>query len=255
MTCSHACVRFSLLVALLAGGAARAQGPKADGEARGVQDASAAQPAVEARGSAREQNEDVSVDMGSLLSAFARMPGLEARFSEEKHIALLARPLVSRGTLFFTRPALLLRRVESPELSEVVINRDALRVRDKAGEQTLDLRARKDIRPFVESLTWILAGERAALERTYTASFQPESQGAPWQLSLKPKVAPLSHLIAELMIRGRGLFVEQIEVRETSGDKTITRILSANPRRVFSAAERAKLFGERVPDGGARSAP
>ena len=250
MNCSHACARFSLSLALLAAVAAHAEAPKADGGARVVPDAAVAQPAA-----AREPGKQTSVDMASLLSAFAGMPGLEATFSEEKHIALLARPLVSRGTLFFTRPALLLRRVESPEPSEVVINKDALRVRDKSGEQTLDLRARKDIRPFVESLTWILAGERAALERTYAASFQAESKGAPWQLSLKPKVAPLSHLIAELVIRGRGLFVEQIEVRETGGDKTITRILSANPRRVFSAAERAKLFGERAPDGGARSAP
>lgn len=243
MTCSHACARYSLLLALLAGGAAQAQGPNAEGGARAAE-AGTAQPGA-----------DISVDMGRLLSAFAGMPGLEATFTEEKHIALLARPLVSRGTLFFTRPALLLRRVEAPERSEVVINRDALRVRDKAGEQTLDLRARKDIRPFVESLTWILAGERAALERSYAIGFQPESKGAPWQLSLKPKVAPLSHLIAELVIRGRGLFVEQIEVRETSGDRTVTRILSANPRRVFSADERAKLFGERAGDAGARSAP
>lgn len=249
MICSHACARFSLVLALLAGGAARAQGPNADaggrdGGGRAAQDASVAQT-----------GRNSSVDMGSLLSAFASMPGLEATFIEEKHIALLARPLVSRGTLFFTRPALLLRRLEAPERSEVVINKDVLRVRDRAGEQTLDLRARKDIRPFVESLTWILAGERAALERTYTSSFQPESKDAPWQLSLKPKVAPLSHLIAELVIRGRGLFVEQIEVRETSGDKTVTRIVSANPRRVFSATERVKLFGQQAPDGGARATP
>jgi hypothetical protein len=40
------------------------------------------------------------------------------------------------------------------------------------------------------------------------------------------------------------MYVEQIEVQETSGDKTLTRILSANPQRTFSAVERTKLFGQ-----------
>jgi outer membrane lipoprotein-sorting protein len=223
-----------------------AHGPARDASAQSIKTGDAGVAGAQTNASAR----GTSVDAASLLSAFAKMPGLEATFTEEKHIALLAKPLTSRGRLFFTHPGLLLRRIEAPELSEVVISQDSLRVRDKAGEQTLDLRARKDIRPFVESLTWILAGDRAALEKVYTISFQAENAGAPWQLSLKPKVAPLSHLIAQLVIRGHGMFVEQIEVQETSGDKTITQILSANPKRTFTAAERAKLFGS-----GARPAP
>lgn len=239
MICSRVCARFSFALALCAG-VARADGVKVDAGAElkpALTDAAVAQPGKE-----------VSVDMVSLLSAFAKMPGLEASFSEEKHIALLAKPLTSRGKLFFTHPGLLLRRVEAPEPSEVVISKDALRLRDKTGEHTLDLRARKDIRPFVESLTWILAGDRAALEKVYASSFRAEKKDAPWQLSLKPRVEPLLHLIAELVISGRGMFVEQIEVRETSGDKTVTRILSADPKRVFSPAERVKLFGEAPPN-------
>lgn len=240
MTCSRACARFSFVLCL-----ALSAGVQAEDVKKSAPDAGQAQ----------------SVDMATLLSAFSKMPGLEASFSEEKHIALLAKPLTSRGKLFFAHPGLLLRRVEAPELSEVVISKDSLRVRDKAGEQTLDLRARADIRPFVESLTWILAGDRTALEKIYAMSFRAESAGAPWQLTLKPKVAPLSHLIASLVIRGHGMFVETIEVLETGGDKTITRILSADPKRTFSSAERAKLFGEgasaaAAPKGqGAKKAP
>jgi outer membrane lipoprotein-sorting protein len=244
MTCSRACARFSLAF-LLASGTAEA----VDADAGAPKQQTAASDAGTKPAPGQE-----NVDVASLLSAFSKMPGLEASFSEEKHIALLAKPLTSRGTLFFTHPGLLLRRIEAPEPSEVVISKDSLRMRDKAGEQTLDLRTRKDIRPFVESLTWILAGDRAALEKVYTIAFQPEQAARPWQLSLKPKVLPLSQLIAELRIQGRGMYVAQIEVQETSGDKTITRILSANPKRTFSAAERAKLFGE-APAKGARPAP
>jgi outer membrane lipoprotein-sorting protein len=196
-----------------------------------------------------------AVDAASLLSAFSKMPGLEASFREEKHIALLAKPLESKGRLFFTHPGLLLRRVETPRPSEVIISADSVRLRDASGEQALDLRTRKDLRPFVESLTWILAGNKKALESVYGVSFQPETASAPWQLTLKPKVEPLSRLIAHIRISGRGYAVALIDVAETNGDKTLTHILEANPKRSFDAAERAKLFGVGlVPDAGAGAA-
>jgi outer membrane lipoprotein-sorting protein len=194
-----------------------------------------------------------AVDAESLLRAFSGMPGLEARFREEKHIALLAKPLVSEGRLFFTHPGLLLRRVETPRASEVIISGDRVVLRDASGEQALDLRARKDLRPFVESLTWILAGNQKALEGVYAVSFQPERAGQPWQLTLKPKIEPLSHLIAHIRIHGSGYAVARIEVVETSGDSTQTLILDANPRRSFDAAEKAKLF--RAGTTGARPGP
>jgi outer membrane lipoprotein-sorting protein len=192
---------------------------------------------------ARAHDADRAVDAHTLLTAFARMPGLEAKFREEKQLALLAKPLTSEGTLYFAHPDLLLRRVERPSRSEVLIAHDTLRVRDQAGEQALDLRARKDLRPFIESLTWILAGNEAALRKLYAVEFVPAGPAAPWQLVLKPKAEPLSRLIAELRIQGRGLRVSQIEVRETNGDKTLTHILEANPERKFSAKERETLFG------------
>src|SRR6185312_8153260 len=62
--------------------------------------------------------------LSQLMAAFSRMPGLEARFVEEKRIGMLARPLTSSGRLYFARPGLLLRRVEQPQQSEVIITPD-----------------------------------------------------------------------------------------------------------------------------------
>lgn len=184
-----------------------------------------------------------STDLHGLLSAFARMPGLEAGFVEEKHIGLLAQPLTSRGRLFFARPGLLLRRVESPQRSEVVITPKELRMRDANGEQTIDLRSRPDIRPFIESLTWLLSGDEKALANVYGLEFKPAAGSEPWQLTLTPKVAPLDQLIAYIRVLGRGLGVSEIQMREKRGDETLTRIISANPERRFSNDELAQLFG------------
>jgi outer membrane lipoprotein-sorting protein len=188
-----------------------------------------------------EANQPASFDV--LLDAFAHMPGLEARFVEDKHLALLAEPLESSGVLFFARPGLLLRRVEAPRKSEVVITPNELRMKDADGEQAIDLRSRQDIRPFVESLTWLFAGNRKALTDVYAIAFEPAHEAHPWRVTLTPKAGAIAHLIRYIRMLGTGLAVSQIEVRETSGDETVTRITSANPARHFSSAEMQQLFG------------
>jgi outer membrane lipoprotein-sorting protein len=215
MTCSRACAKSSSVCAgllLLMAAQVRAQ---------------ASQPA----------------DFDVLLDAFAHMPGLEARFVEDKHLALLAEPLESSGVLFFARPGMLLRRVEAPRKSEVVITPTELRMKDADGEQSIDLRSRQDIRPFVESLTWLFAGNRKALTEVYAISFEPARDANAWRVTLTPKGGPIAHLIRYIRMLGSGLAVSQIEVRETSGDETVTRIASANPARHFSSVEMQQLFG------------
>jgi hypothetical protein len=178
-----------------------------------------------------------------LLDAFARMPGLEARFVEEKHLALLVQPLESRGRLFFAHPGLLLRRVEAPRRSDVVITPTELRMKDADGEQSIDLRSRNDIKPFVQSLTWLFAGDRKALAEMYAIAFEPARAGSVWRVTLTPKSGPIARLIRSIRMLGSGLAVSQIEVHETSGDETVTRIVSANPARHFSRDEMRTLFG------------
>jgi outer membrane lipoprotein-sorting protein len=189
-------------------------------------------------------------DAGVLLRAFASMPGLEARFAEEKHIALLAKPLVSSGRLYFARPGLLLRQVETPRASQVIITPDELRMHDADGDQIIDLRARKDVQPFIASLTWLFAGDRAALEGVYLLRFDRASGSEPWRLTLTPKAGPIARLIQYIRVIGSGLAVARVEVRETSGDETVTKILDANPARHFSSAELQHMFGAAYEHGG-----
>jgi hypothetical protein len=144
----------------------------------------ASQTATEASAdSDPEQTE--AMDLPTLLAAFAAMPGLEASFVEEKHLGMLARPLTSSGTLYFTQPGLLHRRIDTPRPSTVVITPDTLRFTDESGTEEIDLRARADVRLFVESLVWVLAGDQAALDATYAAEFSLEPEG--WRLVLTPR--------------------------------------------------------------------
>lgn len=189
------------------------------------------------------QAQDAPRTLKALLKAYQTMPGLEAEYVEHKHMALLAQPLESHGHIYFARPGYLLRKIDRPFPSTVVITDKELRMSDASGQKSIDLAARADVRPFVESLVWLLAGNAAALETAYKTEFESNSNNADWLLVLTPKGPPLSRIIARMEIHGSGLQVKTIEVHETSGDKSVMTIVSANPHKTFSNQERAKLFG------------
>ena len=203
--------------------------------------------------------------LAALLAGFRTMPGFEARFEEEKTLALLAAPLRSRGRLYFAPPATLLRRVDAPNPHDILIREHVVRIatpRSGASDslsdslsdpardvETIDLARRADVRPLVESMLWIFSGDFAQLEAIYRIDYQvlaPSASGR-WLLRLSPRSEPLSSLIRELAISGRGHVADGLEVTETSGDHTTTRILDANSQRRFAAGEIEKLFGIEAP--------
>ena len=186
------------------------------------------------------------ITLDALLSAFAAMPGLEARYVEEKTMSLLAVPLESRGTIFFAPPGHLLRRVESPRPAELLISEGTLRMREGDKVQELDLARRGDVRPLIESLLWLFTGDHAALEKAFHVRFEASASGesgSRWTLSLRPRRAPLDKLVGELRLTGEGLAVKTVEVLESSGDRSVMRILDADPRRTFDPSEKRALFG------------
>ncbi|MFO0690675.1 MAG: hypothetical protein U0900_18380, partial [Myxococcota bacterium] len=179
--------------------------------------------------------------------------------------------------------ATLLRRVESPNPHDILIDDHVVRIATPASTagasgaagspsaapaqagaavaakggaspagrriETIDLARRADVRPLVESMLWIFSGDLAQLESIYAIDYQvlaPASSGR-WQLRLAPRREPLSRLIRELAISGHRLGADRLEVTETSGDRTTTRILDANPARRFEAGELERLFGLGAP--------
>ena len=196
-----------------------------------------------------------------LLAGFKETTGLEARFEEEKYLALLAVPLRSSGRLYFEPPSTLLRRVEEPRPQDVLVANHHVRISDGEGVQTIDLASRAEVRPLVESMIWIFTGDLESLETTYRVDYQrfdpavEEDQGQGdrngdaigagerWEVRLVPRDAPLSQLVSELRVSGRGREADTMELTETSGDRTLTRIIDPNPQRQFDSMERREFFG------------
>lgn len=185
-------------------------------------------------------------DVEALLAALRGMPGFYARFEEEKQIALLAAPLTSAGELHFAPPRTLLRRTTAPSPSDLLIDGDRVVVREPARHTEIDLAAQPAIRPLVESLLWVLAGDRRAIEQAYHADYALDAEHDRWTLRLTPRTAPLDQLVEAIVVAGESRRPERFTVVETSGDRTETRLFDVDPERRWSAAERNALFAIRA---------
>jgi outer membrane lipoprotein-sorting protein len=153
---------------------------------------------------------------------------------------------VSEGRLYFARPGYLLRRIDAPQPSKVLITPTTLTVDDGATQQVIDLEARQDVRSFVGSFVSLLAGDEDALTAAYSIRIRT-LETRRWRMELAPKASPLSDIISKVWVTGTGLSVAEIHVFDTNGDEAITRMSDVNPNRRFHASERKALFGIEAP--------
>jgi outer membrane lipoprotein-sorting protein len=182
-----------------------------------------------------------------LLSSFREVAGMEAHFREEKRIELLRAPLISEGQIYFLAPDRLARHVTSPSPSVMVINGLTISFRDSSHRtESLSLDQNPVARLFVDSFLKILAGDSAALGRIYDMTLTAGSRGT-WALRLTPKAPPLSQLVDEIDLRGRGALLDHFRIVEVGGDETLTTFTRVDTHRRFDAEEERRLFAARPP--------
>jgi hypothetical protein len=186
-----------------------------------------------------------ALTLDALLARFRAIPGLFARYREEKHIALLAEPLVSEGTVHYAPPRRIARHTLTPSPSGVVYDGTALRFGDGATEQKIDVGASPVVRAFVDSFVDVLAGDRAALDRTFVVDFRSGDAAHPretWELSLIPRSPDLLAILSEVRFAGDGVVVSRMVLREASGDEGITTFSAVDAAHRYTQAEAARVF-------------
>lgn len=183
-----------------------------------------------------------AADLATLLRDFAAMPGFSARFREDKQIALLEAPLVSEGMLYFAPPDRLARFVERPVTSAVILSGRTLRIRDGKMERSIDLVTTPAVGALVDGLRLLLAGDREALAKLYDMELREAAQHR-WTLRMLPRGAPLTDLVREIEVSGRGRDVDRVRVKERSGDESSSVLSEIDANRHFDAAEQRRLFG------------
>jgi hypothetical protein len=145
-----------------------------------------------------------------------------ATFVERQFIAVLDRPLRSSGELFYDAPDRLEKRTLEPKPESLLLDKGTLSVRRGARSYALSIRDYPQIAPFIDSIRATLAGDLAALERTYVLSF--EGGVGSWSLVLVPREAKLAALIARIRMTGSEEFIREVVVERVDGDRSVMTI-------------------------------
>jgi outer membrane lipoprotein-sorting protein len=154
------------------------------------------------------------------LAAVMKLLGvtrLAADFIEQKHSALLARPLVTKGTLVYERDHGLVRTVTGPRAQQIVVTQTALTIRKGAKTETVPLAKSKDLQAFALVFPALLRGDRDEIAKSFDLAVRGSDKDW-WALTLTPKAASLKKLIASVVVIGRGREVRELRVVEASGD-------------------------------------
>ncbi|MCB9667136.1 MAG: outer membrane lipoprotein carrier protein LolA [Myxococcales bacterium] len=180
--------------------------------------------------------------VAKVLERLSQITGLSAHFREEKHITLLSKPLISHGMIYYLSPDQLLRRTESPEKSAIRIRNNRVDIADAAGQSSIDLAQHSAIRELIVCFLYVLQGDSAALNRSYTLTFQRKTNDS-WMLRLNPKTAALRQMIRYISLSGHDIILQKLIVAEASGDISVTTFEDVQTDRKFSPEERRRMFG------------
>jgi outer membrane lipoprotein-sorting protein len=157
-----------------------------------------------------------------LLQLLAARRHGHVTFTEVQQLAMLDRPLESSGELWYEAPDRLEKRTLKPKAQTLILEHGVLTARRGHRTYVMALRDYPQVVPLVESIRATLAGDRAALERTFRVQF--DGTLAHWRLRLVPVDATLAGAVKDIRIEGERDAVRTVEIRHSDGDRSLLSI-------------------------------
>lgn len=161
-------------------------------------------------------------DVDTLMRGLAKHEGGRARFVETRTIALLDKPVISSGELFYAPPARLEKRTLKPKPELMALDGDLLRL--ERGKQKFNVRLSEqpEAMAFVDSLRGTLSGDKAALERSYKLRLAGNEER--WTLDLLPNDQRIAAFVLRIVFGGTKNRVEWIRYQQADGDSSVMTI-------------------------------
>jgi outer membrane lipoprotein-sorting protein len=159
-------------------------------------------------------------DVPTLMQMLTERKTARATFVETTYLAILERPITASGELAFSAPDHLEKLTLKPKHELLVLDGDTLTVERNHRNHRLELADYPQIAVFIDSIRGVLAGDLAALTRSYELALSGDAEH--WSLRLLPK-APFGG-IDKIIISGAANALESIEIQQQDGDRSIMRI-------------------------------
>lgn len=162
-----------------------------------------------------------------LMRRLAGVPESRASFTEEKHIAALKQPVESHGLLFYRRPSHLEKITNAPIQESLMVDGDQLSIlTDDRQPVLIDLASQPLVRALVDAVRGTLAGDLAALRRSYDVTMAGPIWG--WTLTLVPREQALADLVRRINVEGVGTDLHTVRIEQANGDSSLMTISPAH---------------------------
>lgn len=161
-----------------------------------------------------------SVDQ--LMAALAQTRSAHASFEESKSIAILDHPVQSSGELFYSAPDQLEKRTLKPKPESMLLQGNQLTLDQRGRKKVLQLDRYPEVATFIDSIRGTLAGDRAALERSYALSLDGDAQA--WTLTLLPRDLKAKQLVSQIRMQGSQGQLQRIAIHQADGDSSLMTI-------------------------------
>jgi hypothetical protein len=171
------------------------------------------------------QSSDGPAELDSLMALLAQRRHGEADFREQKYLSMLTRPLESAGVLIYDAPDHLEQRTTLPHPQSLLLEHGVVTMQIGKRRRVLRLADYPQIAPLIDSIRATLAGDRAALESSFTLAFSGTLEH--WQLRLLPRDARLAATLTRIDMRGERDAVREVQVLQSDGDRSV---MSITPR-------------------------
>ena len=161
-------------------------------------------------------------DLPRLMQLLAASPAADVSFTEKKFSSLLSEPVASSGKLVYLRPDTVEKNIDKPRKESYRFAGEVLVVVRNGVEKRIPLSSQPLLSAFAASLRGVLGGDLALLRNHYQLSLQGDEQS--WRLDMVPVDEEIGRYVRRITASGRAGRIAQIEVSETSGDRSVLQV-------------------------------
>ena len=156
--------------------------------------------------------------LDSILASLAGRPHGHVLYSEEIVSPLFKRAQHTSGELLFDAPDRLEKKTLRPAPADLVVEGDTVTMTRGTHRSSIRLLDYPQLSPLLNAIRATLAGDRAALERSFQVSVITSEPN--WELSLEPLPGGGNPLYRSIRIRGSNGQVESVAFERTNGERT-----------------------------------
>lgn len=172
-------------------------------------------------------------DLDALNAQLSGQPVVRGDFVQEKHLRALPQPLLSRGQFILAQGQGLLWQLRSPLQQDYRISASGIARRSAEGWHSSPGQPASERQNRL--ILALLSGDGEALAADF--NLQLDGSADAWTLALTPRGALLGQVFTRVQLSG-GRNVEQIEIVETQGDRTLMRLSGIRSDTALSDTER-----------------